>query len=305
MTEDQYTHQTFMLPVCDGHELWVHDWGNPEANTVFFFLHGGPGSQSKDKHKIPFDPTTQRVIFHDQRGAGQSLPTGELRHNTTQALAGDITTTADHLGIKRFVVCGNSWGSTLALYYAVTNPERVSAVVVGGVWLSSKAENAYMNGGGWRTHFPDLWDWYVSTVPVEHREDPSAYHFAQALGDGPAKAAESARIFGDMEAGLISLDDRHPPTPAEDYDPAGSLIEMHYMAQGCFMPDGYILQNAGKLTMPLHIVQGRYDFVCPPTAAYALHRVVPHSTLTWVTSGHAAEHETVTALSLIYHHLTR
>jgi proline iminopeptidase len=303
MTEDQYTNQLFMLPVGGGHELWVHDWGNPDAKTPLFFLHGGPGSHCKDKHKFPFDPTTQRVIFHDQRGSGQSLPAGKLGHNTTQELAADITRIADRLGIKQFIITGASWGSTLALYYAVMNPERVSAVVVSGIWFASEAEDAYMNGGGWRTHFPDLWDWYLSTVPEEYRQDPSAYHFAQALGDDPEKAAKSARIFGDMEAGLISLDDRHAPTPAEDYDPAGSLIEMHYMAEHCFMPDRYLLDNAHKLTMPVHIVQGRYDFVCPPANAYELHTAVPHSTLTWVTSGHASEHETVTALSLIYHQL--
>lgn len=304
MTEDTYTSQAFTLPVGDGHELWVHDWGNPEAKTVFFFLHGGPGSQCKDKHKFPFDPTTQRVIFHDQRGSGQSLPAGEWRHNTTQELAADISKIADRLGIEKFIVTGNSWGSTLALYYAVTHPERVSAVVVGGIWLATKAENHYMDNGGWRTHFPDLWDWYVSTVPTEHQKDPNAYHFAQAFGDDPVKAAESARIFGDMETGLVSLDDRHTPTPAEDYEPASSLLEMRYMAEGCFMPDRFIPDNAARLTMPVHIVQGRYDFVCPPTAAYELHKSVPHSTLTWITAGHSAEHETVTALSLIYRQLT-
>ena len=305
MTEDQYTNETFMFTVGHDHELWVHDWGNKDAQTPIFFLHGGPGGQCKDRHKFPFNPKTQRVIFHDQRGSGQSLPVGELQHNTTQELTSDITRVADRLGIKKFIITGAPWGSTLALYYAVINPERVSAVVVGGIWLATKAENAYMNGGGWRTHFPDIWKWYTSTVPAEHQSDPSAYHFTQALGNDPSKAAESARIFGDMEASLISLDDRHVPTPAEDYDPAGSLIEIQYMAEGCFMPDRYILDNADKLTMPVHIVQGRYDFVCPPSAAYELHRAVPHSTLSWATSGHASEHETTTALGLIYRQLTR
>lgn len=305
MNEDVHTNQTFMLPVSHGHELWVHDWGKQDAKTVFFFLHGGPGGNCKDKHKMPFDPTTQRVIFHDQRGSGKSLPTGKWQHNNSQELAADITAIANHLGIKSFVIVGNSWGSTLALYYAVTNPERVSAVVVSGIWLATEAEMAYMNDGGWRTHFPDLWDWYVSTVPKENQANPSAYHFAQALSDDPAKAAESARVFDDMEAGLISLNDRHLLTPLEEYDPVGSLIEMRYMAHGCFMPDGYILKNADKLTMPVHIVQGRYDFVCPPSAAYVLHRAVPSSTLTWVTAGHTAEHETVTALSLLYQSLAQ
>lgn len=305
MNEDEYTNQSCMLDVGHGHKLWVHDWGNKTAKTPIFFLHGGPGGQCKDKHKLAFDPKTQRVIFHDQRGSGQSLPKGKWHHNNTQELAADITYIADHLNIKKFIITGNSWGSTLALYYAIENPERVSAVAVSGVWLASNAENAYLNNGGWRRYFPDLWDWYVSTVPKKHRLDPGAYHFAQALGKDEAAAAQSIRLFGDMEAGLVSLDDRHAPTPIREFDPSSSLIEIRYMVKGCFMPDGYIMKNTDKLTMPLHIVQGRYDFVCPPQTAYELHRAVPHSTLTWVTSGHAAEHETITALSLIYHHLTK
>lgn len=304
MNEDEHTNQTFMLNVGHGHELWVHDWGNKTAKTPIFFLHGGPGGSCKDKHKLRFDPKNQHVIFHDQRGGGQSLPKGKWHHNNTQELAADITKIADELSIEQFVITGNSWGSTLALYYATQNPSRVKAVIVSGVWGASKAENAYMDGGTWRTHFPELWDWYVSTVPKEHKDDPSAYHFERALGDDPVAASESARLFGDLECRLISLDDRHQPTPAKDYDPRGALIEMRYIAKHCFLPDRYIIKNANKLTMPLHIVQGRYDFVCPPSTAYELHEAVPHSTLTWVTSGHAAEHETITALSLLYRQMT-
>lgn len=304
MTEDQYTNQTMSLSVGNGHELWVHDWGNKEAKTIFFFLHGGPGGRCKDKHKLPFDPLTQRVIFHDQRGSGQSTPLGERKHNTTQDLASDITKIADKLGIESFIITGNSWGSTLSLYYAENNPSRVRSVVVSGVWLGTRAEMNNMNNGAWRSHFPDLWDWFVSTVPGEHQKDPASYHFAQINSEVPSKVSESARIYGDMEMGILSLDDRHVPTTAIDYDPSGMLIEMQYMSELCYMSDGYLLKNADKITMPTHIIQGRYDFVCPPENAYALHKAVPHSTITWVTSGHAAEHENITAQKLIYKSLT-
>ncbi len=303
MTEDQYTNQTFMLPVTHGHNLWVHDWGKKDAETVFFFLHGGPGSQCKDRHKLPFDPSKQRVIFHDQRGSGQSTPAGKWHHNTTQDLVEDITAIADKLGIETFVITGGSWGSTLALYYAIHNPERVSAAVVSGVWFGSKAENAWLDNGLWKMHFPDVWEKFAVSVPKEHRENPTEYCFKTAFGDDEVAAANATRLYGDLETALISLDDRHAPTPAKDYDPASMLIEMRYMEKGCFMPDRFIPHNAGKLTMPVHIVQGRYDFVCPPAAAYELHTLVPNSTLTWVQTGHAAEHETITALNLIYRHL--
>ncbi len=305
MTADEYTNETFFLPVGNGYEIWVHDWGNKEANTIFFFLHGGPDGLCKDKHKLAFDPKTQRVIFHDQRGSGQSLPLGELEHNTTQELSGDITKIAEYLKVNKFVITGSSWGSTLSLYYAINNPNHVSAIVVGGVWGASQEEDEYMALGSWRTHFPDLWDWYASTVPKQYEDNPTAYHFKQSSGKDPEKAARSARAFNDMEAGLMSLDDQHLKTPETGYDPSGNLIEMHYMSKNCFFPDRYIIDNASKITAPLHIIQGRYDFVCPPSTAYELHCAIPGSTLTWITSGHTSEHETTTAFKLIYRQLTK
>ncbi len=304
MTEDDYTNETCMLDVGHGHTLYVHDWGNKAAKTPIFHLHGGPGSQSKDKHKLAFDPTTQRVIFHDQRGSGQSTPLGRWHHNTTQDLAEDITRIADKLGIDTFIITGGSWGSTLALYYALENPRRVVAVVIHGVFTGSQAEIDWIDNGMFQTHFPDAWDRYVATVPTEHRANPSSYHYERALGKDAHAAADSARAYDDLEASAISLDDRHIPTPAAGYDPNGSLIEMRYLHNGCYMPDRYILKNAHKLTMPVYIVQGRYDFVCPPATAYELSKSAPNAHLTWVMSGHATEHETTTALSLIYHHLT-
>lgn len=304
MTEDQYTNQTSILPVGDGHELWVHDWGNKKAKTPIFFLHGGPGSQCKDKHKFPFDGATQRVIFHDQRGSGQSVPTGELKYNTTQELASDITKIADHLGITTFIITGGSWGSTLALYYALENPDRVEAVVVSGVYTGSQSEIDWMDKGLFRTHFPDVWDNYVTTVPAEYKDDPTAYHMANMIGDNEEKKLAAARAYGDLEAAIISLNDFHAPTPETETDLSGNLLEMYYLANRCFLPDRYILDAAYKLTMPLHIVQGRYDFVCPPTTAYELSKRAPNTHCTFIQAGHAAEHETTTALSLIYHQLT-
>lgn len=304
MNEDQYTNKVFMLPVTHGHELWVHDWGNKDAETVFFFLHGGPGSSCRDKHKFAFDPMTQRVIFHDQRGSGQSVPAGKWHHNNTQELAADITAIADHLGVKKFVITGGSWGSTLALYYALENPKRISAIVVSGVFTASQQEIDWLDKGLFRTHFPDAWDRYTTTVPVEHKNDPSAYHMANAFGNDETKAFAAARAYGDLEAAVISLNDFHAPTPETETDLSGSLIEMRYLAKRCFLPDRYILDNAHKLTMPVYIVQGRYDFVCPPKTAYELSKVASDTHLTFVQAGHSAEHETVTALSLIYRQLT-
>lgn len=305
MTPDEYTNQELMVEVGNGHTLYVQDWGNKTAKTPIFFLHGGPGNGCRDKHKLAFDPKKQRVIFHDQRGSGKSLPKGRWHHNTTQDLSEDITRIADKLKIRKFAVTGNSWGSTLSLYYAINNPERVSAVVISGVFTATKREINWINKGLFASHFPDAWERYTLTVPKTHRSNPTSYHMKRAFGKDTAKAAESIRIFSDLETSVVSLNDRHAPTPALDYDPSGAFIEMRYLSKGCFIPERYILKNAGKFTMPLYIVQGRYDFVCPPTTAYELSTLAPNAHLTWVTAGHSAEHETITAMSLIYDILTK
>ena len=165
MTDDSFTNNNFMLSVGDGHTLHVIDWGNKDAATPFIFLHGGPGSKIKDHQKVNFDPTTQRVIFFDQRGCGESLPSGELRDNDTEHLAEDITKIADHLGIDKFYLFGYSWGSALALYYAITRSERVKGLVIGGVY--SGANDLAEMTERLKTFFPDRYDRFLDATPAE------------------------------------------------------------------------------------------------------------------------------------------
>ncbi|MGB4967440.1 MAG: alpha/beta fold hydrolase [Candidatus Saccharimonadales bacterium] len=304
MTPDAYTIKEYMLSVGHGHTLYVHDWGNKKVKKPIIFLHGGPGGQSKDKHKTPFDPKTQRVVFFDQRGSGRSTPLGRWQHNTTQELAADITAVADNLKIDRFILIGGSWGSCLALYYAICNPGRVLALAISGVFTGSQAEIDWLDKGLFKTHFPEAWERYVQATPTKHRDDPSVYHFAAVTGSDKAEAARSARAYGDLEGAALSLDDTFTPISADDFDPTGMSIEMRYLAKRCFLPDRFIMKNARTLRMPVYIVQGRYDFVCPPSTAYELSKLLPASHLSWVTSGHRAEHETITAQRLIYKHLT-
>lgn len=304
MNPDQFTIAEHMLDVGHGHKLYIQDWGNKKAKKPIMYLHGGPGGGCKDKHKLLFDPKTQRVIFFDQRGCGKSTPLGRWHHNNTQELAADITRIADYLNINKFVVTGGSWGSTLALYYAISQPKRVHALVIHGVFTASQAEIDWLDNGLFRTHFPDLWDAYVATAPKTYQANPSAYHYAQILGKDEAKAAQSAQAYSMLEGGIVSLDDNHPPINPVEFDPTGMQIEMRYLAKRCFLPEKYILKNAHKLKMPVHIVQGRYDFVCPPATAYQLSQRLPNATLTWTISGHRAEHETTTVLRLVLRHCT-
>ena len=305
MNPDPHTIAEHMLEVGHGHTLSIQDWGSKKAKTPIFFLHGGPGGQSKDKHKLPFDPTTQRVIFHDQRGCGKSTPFGRWHHNNTQELAADITRIADFLGIDKFILTGGSWGSTLALYYAIQQPSRVSALVVNGVWTGSQAENDWLEKGLFQTHFPDVWERYLTTVPPAHQDDPTAYHFATITGKDAVAAKKSAEAYANLESAVLGLDDTFTPIDSTTFDPTSMFIEMRYIAKGCFLPNRFILKHASKLKMPVHIVQGRYDMVCPPNTAYTLSKLIPHAHLTWVLSGHRTEHETTTALRLIYAHLTQ
>lgn len=291
MTPDEHTNQELTIEVGHGHRLYVQDWGLATAKVVIIFLHGGPGGASKDKYKTGFDPQKQRVIFFDQRGSGQSTPSGSLQHNTTAELVEDISTIADQLGLDQFWLHGNSWGSTLALAYALAHPKRAAGLAIGGIFTGSKSETAWIDKGQFQNFYPDVWQAYLQRTPKEHRHDPSAYHFDKILNGNAQEQKLSGYAYDMLESGVVALDDGPRKTDFDDYDPAGIRIEIHYLANGCFMPEEHILQKAHQLTMPVFIVQGRYDMVCPPIIAYRLHEAIKGSQLYWTQSGHRVEHE--------------
>ncbi len=301
MTPDQYTNKEFFIEVGNGHQLYVYDWGNPKGLPIIF-LHGGPGGAVRDNFKALFDAAKHRVIFFDQRGCGKSLPYGSLKHNTTQNLVEDITKIADHLKLKQFVLEGASWGSALALAYGIKYPKRVKAMVLAGIFTGTEPEIDYFDKGDFAKHFPDVWEQYVTTVPKSHKATPTKYHFERILGKDEQTMRQSACIYQNLEVALIGLDDRFTPASPDDptYDPAGVRVEVHYLANKCFLPDNYILDHARKLTMPIWIVQGRYDMVCPPITAYTLHQKLSSSHLLWTISGHKpSDRETHTVIRTI------
>ena len=306
MTPDQYANKEFFIEVGHGHQLYVHDWGNPKGLPIIF-LHGGPGDAVKDPYKLNFNPAKHHVIFFDQRGCGKSLPTGSLKHNTTPELIEDITKIADQVKFKQFVLHGGSWGSCLALAYAVAHPKRVKALVIGGVFTGSRKEIEYFDTGEFATFFPEAWERYLATVPKSHRDHPTKYHYQRILGTDETAVRQSAAAYHSLEGSLLALDDRYVGgANANDpmYDPSSARIEAHYLANDCFMPDNHIFDNARKLTMPIWMVQGRYDMVCPPVTAYNLHRKLPNSHLTWTIGGHrSSERETQSVVRTILAHL--
>lgn len=304
MTPDEYTNQEFFLDVGGGHRIYVHDWGKKTAKTAILYLHGGPGNGCDGRDKAKFNPGTQRVIFHDQRGAGKSTPGGSLENNTAQDLVEDIEKIAKHLKLDTFVLAGGSWGSTLALVYGIAYPKRVVGMVIDGVFTATREDADWFEKGGWREFFPDAWEQYQNAVPEDHRGNPSAYHYQQALGDDPAAVKKSSYAYTSMELAILKLDDRYQPKPYDEFEPGGGLIEMHYLANGCFLKEDYIFNNASKLTMPVYLVQGRYDMVCRPKTAYELHKALPNSKLIWTINGHLKQHEAKTVLDLLLDQLT-
>jgi proline iminopeptidase len=291
MNPDEYTISEYFIEVGNGHSLYVQDWGNPKAKTPIIFLHGGPGGGSKDKHKQVFDPLSQRVVFFDQRGCGKSIPLGSFDHNTTPNLVADIEKIIVHMKLDRVILHGNSWGSSLALFFAIKHPKRVKAMVICGVFTCSQAEIDWLTKGGFRSTFPDVWAAYLARTPKTHHDNPSAYHFKRALGTDAGAAAKSAYAYSCLEGSLVSLDDRFTPENFDDFDPSAITIEMYYTVQNWFMPDRFIMDNATKLSMPVYMVQGRYDMVCPPVTAYELSHKLPDSHLIWAVSGHRPERE--------------
>jgi proline iminopeptidase len=286
MTPDKYTIKELFLDVGDGHELYIQEWGNPKAKTPIIFLHGGPGSGVKDKYRGQFIPTQHRVIFFDQRGSGQSIPKGSIEHNTTTNLVEDIEKIAKRLKLDKFVLTGGSWGSCLALAYALKYPKRVKAMVLRGIYTGSDSENEWLNAGGFRTFFPDVWDNYLAQTPKAAQSDPFAYHMKHLFGNNEDQAKASGYAYGNVEGALLNLDERYTPEEPENYDITMAKLEAHYLSNGCFMPNRYILNNSHKLKMPVWIIQGRYDMVCPPITAYELDQKLPNSYLIWTIAGH-------------------
>jgi len=286
MTPDDYTIQESFVDVGDGHQLYLQDWGNIKAKTPIIFLHGGPGKGVSNRHKQRFNPYEQRVIYFDQRGSGRSIPYGSLEHNNTSKLIEDIELIVNHLGITKFAITGASWGSCLALAYSLKYPDKIAGLTLQGIFTGSVAEIDYLDKGGFKTYFPDVWEQYLSQTPVSHHNNPTIYHFERILGDDINTIRSSAYIYSNMEASLMSIDDRFTPEDPKDFDSIPIRVEAYYVANHCFLPDRYILDNAHKLKMPIWIVQGRYDVVCPPHTAYELHKKTTNSTLIWTMAGH-------------------
>ena len=287
MTPDNFTIDEHMLPVGNGHKIYIYDWGKKDAKLPVLFLHGGPGGATNDKHKQRYDPTRQRVIFFDQRGAGKSTPIGSLAHNTTNELVEDIEKIAEHMQLNKFIIAGGSWGSCLALVYAIRYPKRIHSMVLGGIFTGTKEEVSYLFNGGYKKFFPEVWQTFLDRTPKEYHKNPAQYHYKMAFGNNSVKAKKSIYAMAEVEHSLMSLDDRHSPCNFEEFEPDAMKIELFYTLNNCFLPNKYIEKNADKINVPTWFVQGRYDAICPPHTAFEISNLMPDCKLIWTTAGHA------------------
>ncbi|QCP86932.1 prolyl aminopeptidase [Cereibacter sphaeroides] len=261
-----------VIDMGDGHRIYVEQCGNPDGEPVLV-LHGGPGGGCSPSMRRYFDPDRYRVILFDQRGCGRSRPHASVEANTTWHLVSDIEAIRRKLGIDRWTCFGGSWGATLALIYAISHPERVSNLILRGVFLMTKAELDWFYGGGAAAFFPDIWARFVAPVPPEERGDLVAAYRRRLFSGNLMEETRFGRTWANWENALASVSQDGPlgESPSE-YARAFARLENHYFSHGGFLErDGWILANRHRIEhIPAVIVQGRYDMICPPVSAWKL-----------------------------------
>jgi proline iminopeptidase len=294
-----------MLRVSPIHTVYYEQSGNPRGKPVIF-VHGGPGGGTDPKQRRFFDPSVYRIVLFDQRGCGKSTPHASLEDNTTWALVSDMEKIREHLGIEKWQVFGGSWGSTLALTYAEKHPERVTEMILRGIFLLRKQEIDWFYQRGASALFPDAWEDYLAPIPEAERGDLLRADYKRLTSDDAAERSRAAKAWSVWEARtsflhvnqeLVAKNEQH------DYALAFARIEAHYFVnRGFFEKETQLLDDVGRIRhIPAVIVQGRYDVVCPMESAWALHRAWPEADLRIVPdAGHAALeqgtlHELVTA----------
>lgn len=281
-----------MLDVGDGHWIYAEQVGTSGGVPVLF-LHGGPGSGSQHAHRALFDPQRNHAILFDQRGAGRSHPYLGVNANTTAHLVRDIEHLRTFFGFERWIVTGGSWGATLALAYAQAHPERVAGLVLRAVFLGTGAEIAWAFIDGPKRFRPDLYSAFVGALPAAERSDPLAAYLARLSDQDPAVHGPAAQVWHAYERALSVLDPGHVQLPALDTRPERipptPIMEAHYISHSFFLEDDQLLRNAHRLAgVPGVVVQGRYDLLCPPSAAQALCARWPDCELRFMErAGHA------------------
>jgi proline iminopeptidase len=310
---DEFVRQSGHLDVGGGHRIYYEDWGNPDGAPIMH-LHGGPGSGFNDKHKLLYNPEVNRVIFHDQRGCGQSRPFASIKDNTTQHLIADIEKLRRHLGIDKMHMAGGSWGSTLTLLYAIAHPESLLKIMMWGIFLNRQSETDFLYQGGGRETFPEAWQRFISYVPAKDRSSSMGvikFYAGKIQAKDNEVAQKYAAEWSLWESSTVSLSyDRLAierevlggDQKQQDFNLAIARLESHYFLNNCFIEDNYILKNLEKIKhIPAYVIQGRFDMCTPPSSAIHLAKAYgPKLNLQIVRAGHLrTEPESLAALRAV------
>lgn len=279
------------LPVGDGHEIYWERCGTPGAKPAVF-LHGGPGSTLSPSHRCLFDPALYDVLLFEQRGAGRSRPHASLDANTTWHLVADIERLRDMAGVDKWLVFGGSWGSTLALAYAQTHPDRVSELVLRGIYALTEAELSWYYQFGVSEMFPDKWEHFIAPIPETERGNLMAAYRKRLIGDDPVEQNRCAKAWSIWEGETITLlpEARLTTQHSDDvFALAFARIENHYFTHKGWLEEAQLIRDADRLAgIPGVIIHGRYDMPCPLRTAWELHKNWPCSELHIIEgAGHA------------------
>ena len=279
------------LDVGDGHSIYWELCGNPDGKPAVF-LHGGPGAGCSPDHRRLFDPERYNILLFDQRGCGRSTPHASLEANTTWDLVSDMERLRGMMGADQWLVFGGSWGSTLGLAYAETYPERVSALVLRGIFTMRQSEIDWFYQSGASHIWPDEWEKYLAPIPAEERGDLVDAYLRRLTDPDPAVQLEAAKAWSGWEGATVRLlpDAKLVETVTEDrYAIAIARIENHYMVNLGWFDGDQLIRDAGWLKdIPGVIVHGRYDCCTPVVTAFDLHKAWPEAELHVVPdAGHA------------------
>ena len=281
------------MKVSGGHEIYYEECGPPHGKPCLI-LHGGPGGATNPTMRRFFDPAKWRMTLFDQRGCGRSRPNASLDDNTTWTLIEDIERLREQAGVAKWCVFGGSWGSTLALAYAITHPDRVESLVLRGVFLLTRRELRWFYQDGASMLFPDAWERFCAPIPESERGDMIGAYHERLTRANSAEQARAAAAWSQWEGDTMSIrgpEARPPKFNEVDFAVAFARLESHYFVNGGFFPeDDWILKNIARIReIPGWIVQGRFDVVTPMESAWRLNKAWPASRfeIIW-DAGHAS-----------------
>ena len=290
-------YQIHHIPADSGHTIYVEESGNATGQPIIF-LHGGPGGGTGPKQRRFFDPAHYRIILFDQRGCGQSSPSGEIVNNKTNDLINDIETIRKHLAIDKWFLFGGSWGSTLALSYYVKFPELVKGLILRGIFLSRPFELDWFLKGV-EIFFPKKYEKLLSFHHSINKKSLVTDYSRLVFGSDIKLAEKAAHAWNSFEGSILKLtyeDQEEASTINYPEELARARVQLHYIKNMCFVEGDSILESIKELSeIPTIIVQGQYDMVCPPQTADDLYKVMPHADFRLIPdAGHSASEPGIT-----------